>query len=43
MEKLMGKFAERFHPADSIGYAYGIRHDTDNLHVQEDWNPEDWR
>jgi hypothetical protein len=29
----MGKFNERFHPADSIGYAYGIHHDTDNLHV----------
>jgi hypothetical protein len=33
MRKVMGKFAERFHPADSIGYAYGIHHDTDNLHV----------
>jgi hypothetical protein len=31
--KIMGKFNERFHPADSIGYAYGIHHDTDNLHV----------
>ena len=30
---IMGKFNERFHPADSIGYAYGIHHDTDNLHV----------
>jgi hypothetical protein len=33
MKKIMGKFSERFHPADSIGYAYGIHHDTDNLHV----------
>jgi len=33
MGKVMRKFAERFHPADSIGYAYGIHHDTDNLHV----------
>jgi len=33
MKKIMGKFAERFHPTDSIGYAYGIHHDTDNLHV----------
>ena len=33
MKKMMGKFAERFHPTDSIGYAYGIHHDTDNLHV----------
>ena len=23
-KKIMGKFNERFHPADSIGYAYGI-------------------
>ena len=30
---IMGKFSEQFHPADSIGYAYGIHHDTDNLHV----------
>ena len=33
MRKVMGKFAERFHPTDSIGYAYGIHHDTDNLHM----------
>jgi len=33
MKKVMGKFAERFHPDDSIGYAFGIHHDTDNLHV----------
>ncbi len=33
MKKVMGKFAEKFHPADSIGYAYGIHHDTDHLHV----------
>ena len=32
-KKVMGKFNEQFHPADSIGYAYGIHHDTDNLHV----------
>ena len=32
-QKIMGKFSERFHPADSIGYPYGIHHDTDNLHV----------
>ena len=25
-KKIMGKFNERFHPADSIGYAYGIHH-----------------
>ena len=23
--KIMGKFNERFHPADSSGYAYGIQ------------------
>ena len=33
MKRIMGKFEERFHPADAIGYAYGIHHDTDNLHV----------
>jgi hypothetical protein len=32
-KSIMGKFNERFHPEDSIGYAYGIHHDTDNLHV----------
>lgn len=32
-KKIMTKFAERFHPADAIGYAYGIHHDTDYLHV----------
>jgi hypothetical protein len=32
-QKIMGKFNERFHPADSIGFAYGIHHDTDNLHI----------
>ncbi len=30
---IMMKFAERFHPADAIGYAYGIHHDTDHLHI----------
>lgn len=33
MKKVMRKFADRFHPHDAIGYAYGIHHDTDNLHV----------
>ncbi len=33
MKKIMGKFADRFHRNDAIGYAYGIHHDTDNLHV----------
>jgi hypothetical protein len=33
MKKVMRKFAERFHPHDAIGYAYGLHHDTDNLHV----------
>lgn len=33
MKKVMRKFNERFHPNDAIGYAYGIHHDTDNLHV----------
>ena len=29
----MDRFAEKFHRGDSIGYAYGLHHDTDNLHV----------
>jgi hypothetical protein len=33
MKKVMRRFNERFHPNDSIGYAYGIHHDTTNLHV----------
>lgn len=33
MKKVMRQFQEKFHPGDSIGYAYGIHHDTDNLHV----------
>ena len=33
MKKVMGKFADRFHAADSVGYAYGIHHDTEHLHV----------
>lgn len=32
-KKVMEKFAARFHAADSIGYAFGIHHDTDHLHV----------
>ncbi len=33
MKKIMKKFGERFHSGDSIGYANGFHHDTDNLHV----------
>ena len=33
MKKVMGKFADRFHANDAIGYAYGLHHDTANLHV----------
>jgi hypothetical protein len=33
MKKVMRGFNERFHPNDSIGYAYGVHHDTANLHV----------
>ena len=28
MKKVMRRFNERYHPNDSIGYAYGIHHDT---------------
>jgi hypothetical protein len=33
LKKVMRRFKERFHPNDSIGYAYGLHHDTANLHV----------
>ncbi|MBN8708131.1 MAG: hypothetical protein J0I10_02050 [Verrucomicrobia bacterium] len=33
MKKVMRKFAESFHPGDSIGYAYGLHHDAAHLHV----------
>lgn len=33
LRKMMRQFQERFHAGDSIGYAYGIHHDTDHLHV----------
>lgn len=33
LRKTMRDFQEKFHPGDSIGYAYGLHHDTDNLHV----------
>ena len=33
LKKIMRRFNERFHPNDSIGYAYGLHHDTANLHV----------
>jgi hypothetical protein len=31
MKKVRRRFNARFHPNDSIGYAYGIYHDTANL------------
>lgn len=33
LKKVMRKFAEEFHPGDSIGYAYGLHHDTAHLHA----------
>lgn len=33
LKKVMRRFNERFHPNDSIGYTYGLHHDTANLHV----------
>jgi hypothetical protein len=33
MKKVMRRFDEKYHPNDSIGYAYGIHHDTAHLHV----------
>ena len=33
LKKVMRRFNERFYPNDSIGYAYGLHHDTANLHT----------
>ena len=33
LKKVMRRFVEKFHPGDSIGFAYGLHHDTDNLHA----------
>lgn len=33
LKKIMRRFGEKFHPGDSIGYAYGLHHDTAHLHV----------
>jgi hypothetical protein len=33
MKKVMRRFNGRYHPNDSIGYAYGIHHDTAHLHA----------
>jgi hypothetical protein len=33
IEKTMRSFQEKFHPSDSVGYSYGLHHDTDNLHA----------
>jgi len=33
IERTMRSFQEKFHPGDSVGYSYGLHHDTDNLHA----------
>ncbi len=33
LKTVLNRFQQRFHPRDSIGYAYGLHHDTDNLHA----------
>jgi hypothetical protein len=33
LKTVFNRFQQRFHPKDSIGYAYGLHHDTDNLHA----------
>jgi hypothetical protein len=33
IERTMRAFQEKFHPGDSVGYSYGLHHDTDNLHA----------
>lgn len=33
VERTLRSFQEKFHPGDSVGYSYGLHHDTDNLHA----------
>jgi hypothetical protein len=33
VERTVRSFQEKFHPGDSVGYSYGLHHDTDNLHA----------
>jgi hypothetical protein len=33
VERTMHSFEENFHRGDSVGYSYGLHHDTDNLHA----------
>jgi hypothetical protein len=33
VERTMRGFQDKFHPGDSVGYSYGLHHDTDNLHA----------
>lgn len=33
LKKVMTKFQNRFYPGDRISFAYGLHHDTDNLHL----------
>jgi hypothetical protein len=33
LKKVMRRFSETFHPGDSIGYAYGLHHDSSHLHA----------
>lgn len=33
LKKVMTKFQNKFYPGDRISYAYGLHHDTDNLHL----------
>lgn len=33
IERTLRAFQEKFHAGDSVGYSYGLHHDTDNLHA----------
>jgi hypothetical protein len=33
IERTMRSLQEKFHPGDSVGYSYGLHHDTDHLHA----------
>ena len=33
MSNALSKFQKKFHKGDSLGWAWGVHHDTDNLHI----------
>ncbi len=33
MKRSLRNFTDRYHRGDSLGFSYGLHHDTDHLHV----------